>query len=173
MCLIPHYLYGIKILGNRHSVPECGDKCTGTGGINAMLDGSAFAVNPDNPIAVYVQIENQVQFAIASGRVKPGDTLPSVREISHSLNVNPNTVTKAYRDLELLRLVNTRRGVGVTVTEKAPQLCRNTTRNMVLDHLTDAVAECLASGFAPSEVREFVTRAVEDGVKPYNNNKRR
>ena len=55
-------------------------------------------------VAVYVQIENQVQFAIASGKLKAGDQLPSVRELSERLEVNPNTVAKAYRDLEVMGL---------------------------------------------------------------------
>ena len=127
-----------------------------------------FAVNTDSPIAVYVQIENQVQFAIASGRLKAGDTLPSVREMSALLDVNPNTVTKAYRDLELMQLVVPRRGVGVMVSPTALKACHNRTRNMVLDHLTDAVAECLASGLTVAEVQNKVKECVEAGARPYS-----
>ncbi|MDX9973912.1 MAG: GntR family transcriptional regulator [FCB group bacterium] len=130
-------------------------------------NGLSFSVNLDSPIAVYVQIENQVQFAIASGRLKPGDTLPSVREMSSILNVNPNTVTKAYRDLELLQLVHTRRGVGVTVSEKAPKLSKDVTRLMVRSHLKDAVAECIAAGLTASEVKSIVSETIESGSSPY------
>lgn len=126
-----------------------------------------FSVNIESPIAVYVQIENQVQFAIASGRLKPGDTLPSVREMSSMLNINPNTVTKAYRDLELLQLVHTRRGVGVTVSEKAPKISRETTLAMVKNHLTDAVAECVAAGLTTAEIRKMVTETIDSKVAPY------
>ena len=132
-----------------------------------------FSVNLDSPIAVYVQIENQIQFAIASGRLKPGDTLPSVREMSSILDVNPNTVTKAYRDLELLQLVHTRRGVGVTVSEKAPKISRDSTRTMVRNHLRDAVAECIASGFEASEVKEFVNETIDSGANPYESKRKR
>lgn len=130
-------------------------------------NGLSFCVNLDSPIAVYVQIENQVQFAIASGRLKPGDTLPSVREMSSILNVNPNTVTKAYRDLELLQLVHTRRGVGVTVSEKAPKLSKDVTRAMVRNHLKDAVAECIATGLTPQELKSIVNETIESGCNPY------
>jgi len=132
-----------------------------------MVEKLSFSVNIESPIAVYVQIENQVQFAIASGRLKPGDTLPSVREMSSMLNINPNTVTKAYRDLELLQLVHTRRGVGVTVSEKAPKISRETTLAMVKNHLTDAVAECVAAGVPAGEVRKMVTETIDSKIAPY------
>lgn len=137
-----------------------------------MDNDKVFSVNIDSPIAVYVQIENQVQFAIAAGKVKSGETLPSVREMSDMLGVNPNTVTKAYRDLELLELVHTRRGVGVTVSEKAPRLCREKTRPMVKNHLEDAVAECIACGLAPSEVQGIVKQTIDGGLKPYQKKRR-
>jgi len=127
----------------------------------------SYSVNIDSPIAVYVQIENQIQFAIASGRIKPGFTLPSVREMSQELEVNPNTVTKAYRDLELLELVHTRRGVGVTIAEKAPKICRERVRPMVKSHLVDSVAECLACGLSESDVRNIVENTIGAGTRPY------
>jgi len=133
----------------------------------ASNDSVQFFVNIDSPIAVYVQIENQVQFAIAAGKLNPGDTLPSVREMSQTLNINPNTVTKAYRDLELMQLVHTRRGVGVTVAEKAPKLCRDSVRNMAKAHLMDSVAECIASGITPQDVRKVVSETIDSGRLPY------
>lgn len=126
-----------------------------------------FSVNVESPIAVFVQIENQVQFAIASGKYKPGDTLPSVREMSEMLKVNPNTVTKAYRDLEVMKLVHTRRGVGVTVSEKAPKLCQEAMRQMVVEHLRDAVAECVATGLSGAEIRKLVSETIDTGYQPY------
>lgn len=133
----------------------------------------SYSVNIDSPIAVYVQIENQIQFAIASGRIKPGFTLPSVREMSEVLEVNPNTVTKAYRDLELLELVHTRRGVGVTIAEKAPKICRDRVRPMVKNHLVDAVAECLASGLTESDVHSIVEGTINAGTRPYETPKKK
>lgn len=134
---------------------------------------AAYHVNIDSPIAVYVQIENQIQFAIAAGRIKPGHTLPSVREMSQILDVNPNTVTKAYRDLELLELVHTRRGVGVTISEKAPKICRDRMRPMVKQHLVDSAAECIACGLSESEVRSIVDNTISSGIHPYETLKRR
>ncbi len=138
-----------------------------------MAEKLSFSVNIESPIAVYVQIENQVQFAIASGRIKPGDTLPSVREMSTILNINPNTVTKAYRDLELLQLVHTRRGVGVTVSEKAPKICKETAVAMARNHLADAVAECGAAGLSAVDIRKVVTETIDSHLAPYQASKKK
>lgn len=127
----------------------------------------SFSINLDSPIAVYVQIENLVQFAIASGKLAPGDTLPSVRDMSSMLEINPNTVTKAYRDLELMQLVHTRRGVGVTVSDAAPGLCSDRIHSMVQAHLRDAVAECVASGISATDVRKYVKAAIDGNAQPY------
>ncbi len=133
-----------------------------------MNNHFGFAVNPDAPVAVYRQIEYQVQFAIASGRLKTGDSLPSVREMSERLQVNPNTITKAYRDLELLNLVNTKRGVGVLVAERARERCKNAVRAMVREHLADAAAECMAAGLDANTIRRVVDEQLSNGRIPFS-----
>ena len=117
-----------------------------------------------------MQIENLVKFAIASGKLVAGDTLPSVRDMSSMLQINPNTVTKAYRDLELMQLVHTRRGVGVTISEKAASLCKKGVHEMVRQHLRDAVAECVSSGITATDVRKYVKDAIDSGALPYDVN---
>ncbi len=126
-----------------------------------------YSVNLNSPIAVYVQIENLVRFAIASGRLKAGETLPSVREMSTVLDINPNTVTKAYRDLELMGLVHTRRGVGVTVAKDAPGKCTKDAQKMAVEHLREAVAECLASGLPATELRKVLMTTLDEQPLPY------
>ena len=76
-------------------------------------------INIHSSVAVYVQIENAVLFAVASGRLKAGDQLPSVIEASKKLKVNFNTVAKAYRDLMVMGIVYTRRGMGVFINKDA------------------------------------------------------
>ena len=132
-----------------------------------MAEKLNFSVNNESPIAVYVQIENQVLFAIASGRIKPGETLPSAHEMASMLNINVNTVVKAYRELDVLHLVHASRGVGVTIAEKAPKISRETTLAMVKSHLTDAVAECVAAGLAAADVRKIVAETIDAKLAPY------
>ena len=132
-----------------------------------MENEFAFAVNPDAPMAVYRQIEYQVQFAIASGRLESGDALPSVREMSERLKVNSNTITKAYRDLELMGLVNTKRGVGVLVAEKARRRCEKDVQETVRKHLSDATAACTAAGLEAREIRQVMESALKNGKLPF------
>src|SRR5690606_16150822 len=87
---------------------------------------SGIDINSD--VAVFKQIKNLVQFAAASGRLSAGDSLPTVRELSERLGVNTNTVAKAYRDLEVLGLVYTRRGIGVFIEKGAESRCRELCR---------------------------------------------
>ena len=138
-----------------------------------MAQEYPFVVNANSVVAVYTQVKNQVRFGIASGRLKPGDELPSAREMSQRLKVNPNTITKAYRDLELLQLVHARRGIGVTISERAPKLSGETTRAMVMGDLADAVAECTAAGVSPAEIRKTVSEAIASRALPYRAAKRR
>ncbi len=127
-----------------------------------------FCVNSTGPISVYMQIENQVRFAIASGSIKPGDALPSVRDLASTLQVNSNTVTKAYRDLEIMGLVGGRRGVGVIVLPNAREASRKQTETIVQDHLRDAVAECLAAGLTARQITKVVTESMKSGRRPYS-----
>lgn len=132
-----------------------------------MTNELQFSVDQAGPIAVYIQIENQIQFAIASGSIKHGDPLPSVRDLSSKLKLNPNTVTKAYRDLEVMGLLKTRRGIGVKVSDGARGLCKKPVKEMVKQHLRDAVGECSAAGFTPAQIRKFTSEAISSGYAPY------
>ena len=126
-----------------------------------------FRVNERSPIAVYIQIQNQVQFAIASGRVKSGEALPSVRDLSAMLGVNTNTVTKALRDLELKQLIVSRRGVGVSVAENARARCKADVHDMVRKHLRDAVGECNAAGLTKQQIQKLVAQTLASDYEPY------
>jgi GntR family transcriptional regulator len=132
-----------------------------------MSTAVKFAVDVEGPLAVYVQIENQIQFAIASGRFEEGDPVPSGREMSEMVGVNPNTVNKAYRDLEILGLLHTRRGIGVVVAEGAQRIARSRVLPAVNRHLASAVAECLACGVKPSEIHAAVSTALKSDSLPY------
>lgn len=132
-----------------------------------MPSSLQFSVNISSPIAVYVQIENQVMFAVASKRLAAGDRVPSARDMSNMLNVNTNTVIKAYRDLELMGIVQTRRGIGVTITSKAYKVAHAKAMEMVQSHVREAVAECVAVGLKPTQIRAAVSKALNNGALPY------
>jgi len=118
-------------------------------------------INIHSSIAVYVQIENQVRFAIASGKLKAGDQLPSVRELSERLDVNPNTVAKAYRDLEVMGLLYTRRGMGVYINKGVEAKCRDDVRKQIVGRLHEVASEAKAAGLSAGEVKEIVEASLK------------
>jgi GntR family transcriptional regulator len=79
-----------------------------------------FVYDPSSGIAAYAQIVRQVKHALRLGVLELGDRLPSVREVASTMIVNPNTVQKAYRELELEGLVSSRPGLGIFVVQLLP-----------------------------------------------------
>ncbi len=124
-------------------------------------------IDINSSVAVYVQIENHVQFAIASGKLNAGDQLPSVRELSERLGVNPNTVAKAYRDLEVMGLLYTRRGMGVFVNRGIENKCREDCRRRIFRRLHEVVAEAKATGVEQHEMAEVLAKSFEVDAEPY------
>ncbi len=125
------------------------------------------SIDIHSSVAVYVQIENHVQFAIAAGKLKPADQLPSVRELSERLEVNPNTVAKAYRDLEVMGLLYTRRGMGVFVNKGIEGRCREDCRKRIIGRLHEVVAEAKAAGLSKAEVNQIVDKSLTIDGSPY------
>ena len=81
-------------------------------------------LNTSDDRPIYGQIADRVKFAVAAGVLRPGELVPSVRELSKQLVVNPNTVARAYRDLQTEGLLEPVRGTGLQVAEGAPERCR-------------------------------------------------
>jgi GntR family transcriptional regulator len=117
-------------------------------------------VDPKAPSPPSEQIADQVRFAIAQGRIAPGDRLPSVRGLAETALVNPNTVAKAYRDLEREGTVETRPGSGVFVAARAGAKCEAMRDAKIGERVGRAVAEALAAGLTASDIEEIVARAV-------------
>ncbi len=115
-----------------------------------------FDVEPDSGVPIYDQIVAQVTFAVASGAVEPGTLIPSVRELGPRLLVHPNTVARAYQELERAGVVTAKRGVGMEVTPEAPRLCRARRQEIVRGRIRQALREAVASALAPEEVRKLV-----------------
>ena len=125
------------------------------------------SIDIHSSVAVYVQIENHVQFAISAGRLKPGDQLPSVRELSERLGVNPNTVAKAYRDLEVMGLLYTRRGMGVFINKGIEAKCREDCRKRIIGRMHEVVAEAKSAGMTRKDVTEVVEASLSVDTSPY------
>ena len=126
------------------------------------------SIDITSSVAVYVQIENHVQFAIASGQLKAGDQLPSVRELSERLGVNPNTVAKSYRDLEVMGLLYTRRGMGVFINKGIESKCREDVRKRIANRLHEVIAEAKAAGMTNKEILDTADRCLASDASPYS-----
>lgn len=125
------------------------------------------SVNIFSSVAVYVQIENEVQFAIASGKLQAGDQLPPVRELSERVGVNFNTVAKAYRDLEVMGLVYTRRGMGVFIEKDVSAGCRENCLRKITGRLHEVVAEAKASGMDAKDIKDIAEACLASNAGPY------
>jgi len=126
------------------------------------------SININSSISVYVQIENLVQFAIASGEFKAGDQLPSVKELGKTLGINFNTVAKAYRDLEIMGLIYTRRGVGCYVNKGVEAKCREVCRKRIVERLHEVIQEANAAGLTKKVLSDVVNKSYASDSAPYD-----
>lgn len=137
----------------------------------ALINGVPFTdwlkINIMSSVAVYVQIENLIQFAIAAGHIQSNDQLPSVRELSEKTQVNPNTVAKAYRDLEVMGLLYTRRGMGIYVNEGVQERCANMCRQQIAARLYEVVSEAQAAGMPKVLIETLVSKSAALSGQPY------
>lgn len=124
-------------------------------------------INIDSSVPVYEQIENHVQFAIASATLKSGDQLPSVKELATRLSINPNTVAKAYRDLEVMGIIYTRRGMGCFVNKGVEAQCRDSCHTQIVTRLHEVVQEAKAAGIGKRDFVEVVGRSFASDASLY------
>lgn len=109
---------------------------------------------------IYRQLARQIREAIATGKLTGEEKLPSVRELSRSLVVNPNTIARVYTELEREGLLCTRPGLGVYVAKPRVELTKKARRDRLLQTLDQFLTEAVHLGFAAAEVVEMVTERV-------------
>ena len=124
-------------------------------------------INIHSDVAVYVQIENEAQFAVASGKLQAGQRLPSIYELVGKVGVNPNTVAKAYRDLEVMGIVYSRRGMGVFINKGIETRCREDCRRRVIERLHQVVAEAKAAGMSVQDIKKVCSASYASESDPY------
>lgn len=113
-------------------------------------------IDPTSDLAIYEQIIRQVKFGIASGAVRPNELIPSVRELSKQLALNPNTVARAYRSLQREELVYARRGLGLAVDRQAPERCRRERIELIRERVRQVLQEARQSRLAVQEIEKLV-----------------
>ena len=100
-----------------------------------------FAISAHNGVPIYEQIVRQVKFAVAGGLLAPGERVPSVREFVRELVINPNTVARAYRELQAEGILETVRGTGLEIAAGAGRLCADERLKLVRARLKEVFRE--------------------------------
>ena len=112
----------------------------------------AFRLDNESGVPVYRQIIDQVLGGIAAGALRAGDQLPTVRQLAVDLSVNPNTVIRAYRELEIRDMLSSQQGTGTFVTAKKPERDDEERQRRLGQIAGEAVARAGAEGFSVQEL---------------------
>jgi GntR family transcriptional regulator len=112
---------------------------------------------------IYGRIADRIKFAIAGEVLRPGELAPSVRELSKQLVVNPNTVARAYRDLQAEGLLEPVRGTGLQVASGATERCRAARVEFVRDRFRSAIEEARGTGLPAAEIEPILRDEWERG----------
>ena len=128
-----------------------------------------FSIDPTDPTPIYAQLERGIRAAIASGQIRSGNRLPTVRQLAVELRVNANTVAKVYAELERAGVLATQRGVGTFVRDTVQELAAKASRvdrERTLKTLADRLlADAYAIGLTIDEViRHLEARRAKERV---------
>jgi GntR family transcriptional regulator len=118
-----------------------------------------FQLDPASGVATYLQLVQQVHQALRVGILEPGDRLPTAQQVVAKLAINPNTVFKAYRDLEREGLVQARPGQGTFVVGTLPPTDQ-AAQARFLDSMTTWIRRARAAGFGPDDIEAIYRTAV-------------
>ncbi|HYL39526.1 MAG TPA: GntR family transcriptional regulator [Bryobacteraceae bacterium] len=126
---------------------------------HSALDGRdgrfEFRLDGRSGVPAYRQIIDQVLGGIAAGSLKPGDQLPTVRQLAVDLAINPNTVVRAYRELEIREVLETQQGTGTFVTGKKPKTDELERRRRVAQLAGELLARAGAEGITLRELLDY------------------
>lgn len=117
-----------------------------------------FKIDMADSAPIYLQIADQIKRSVAGGRLKAEDPLPSVRQLALDLTVNPNTVARAYLELEHQGVIHKRQGQGTYVSTHAMEASRRERRKVVAALLEKALVEAVNAGMSAPEVDEVYGR---------------
>jgi GntR family transcriptional regulator len=123
-----------------------------------------FQIDPHNGLAIYDQIVRQIKFAVAGGVLKSGEMIQSVRELARELAINPNTIARAYRQLQADGVLEPVRGTGLEVATGAAERCRSERLKLIRARVRQVLIEAKQSRLEPQALRDLIEkemRAVE------------
>ena len=123
------------------------------------------SIDPDNGLPIFEQLVRQIKYAVARGVLVPGQIIPSTRELSRQLAINPNTVQRAYTALQTENVLEPLRGRGVAVCAGAEQHCRLERKQLLSERFAAVIDEALQSGLSADELRKIFSRHLEKSTR--------
>jgi GntR family transcriptional regulator len=120
-------------------------------------------IDPANPVPIYIQIVDQIVYRIASREIADGDQLPSIRNLALDLRINPNTIIKAYRELEHLNIAKSQHGKGYFISLGSADPARANWKEKIMEDLRRDVMQALSVGVSPQEVLSAIRETIEKG----------
>ena len=125
-------------------------------------------INLTDGVPIYRQIVNQVKYLVASGLLRAGEELPPIRTLALQLKVTPNTIVKAYDELEISGVVHKRRGSGTFVSEGRQQLAIKERRRIIEQRIDALLAEGYQLNFSADDILRMVRerKAAMDTAEP-------
>jgi GntR family transcriptional regulator len=118
-------------------------------------------VNPRSGIPLYVQLVEQIRRALELGLLRPGDALPTVRQLARELTIAPNTIVKAYGELETRGLIETRAGAGTSVSMRLHDMLQQEARERLRERLHQWVQDAVALQISEREVQAWIQQDVQ------------
>jgi GntR family transcriptional regulator len=116
-----------------------------------------FQIDSASRSPIYRQLAQQIREAVARGRLAPEERLPSVRDLSRTLVINPNTVARVYTELERDGILNTRPGLGVFVAQPRNDLTKKARKDRLTALVDPLLTEAVHLGFSADEVQSLVS----------------
>ena len=123
------------------------------------------SIDATSDVPIFRQIVQQIKTAVAMGRLQPEDPLPSVRQLAVDLAVNPNTVARAYLDLEIEGVIYKRQGAGTFVASQGVRVSKNERRKVLGELMEKALVEGGNLGLDEQELRDAFERVLEKIVQ--------
>jgi GntR family transcriptional regulator len=115
-------------------------------------------IDPADGVPIYRQIVNQIRYSVASGRLEAGDELPTIRALALQLKVTPNTIVKAYEELETAGVIQKRHGSGTFVSGERTKLAERERRRVIEQRVDALLTEAHHLGFSLEELFKVIHR---------------
>jgi GntR family transcriptional regulator len=121
-----------------------------------------FSLDPSNGTPIYRQIIQQIEYAILSGRMKNGDKLPTIRSLAVELKTNPNTIAKAYGEMEIRGVLETQVGSGTYISDKKPVIEDDSLNRKIREVTGRFVQEMRDLGIENKELIKFIESYIKE-----------